>query len=277
MSPTLAVNFWTLDFDDVLDRYGLAIPPLPAPDEDRAWCVVPYCRNDATPRSPACKPHRVLAHAAEWTTADLIARELVKASRPGAGCANPACPTSEVIRPNRVPTTDRVRAYAPRRSYGKFTPGGEYLCRPCAALVNEVAVAFDPQHATVEKAVEKILTIARRGIPHSTYEKLTGQVIMRSQKKPASALTLTDGYTLDQYVLGLGQYVGFWATVASEHWMLRTRGVDEFEALLRSVNDVARAAVDAGIEDADLPPYAIHYEPAEVVLDAMLSRFPKGT
>lgn len=264
-----------VDFDNVVEQYNLVVPPIPKIDDERRWCIVPWCRNDATSRQEICEPHSRMLARADWTVSDLISRELVKASRPGAGCANPACPTSEVLRPSRVPTSDRVRSFAPRRSWGQFQPGGEYLCRVCAALVNEIAVAFEPGTSPVEKAVEKVAIAARRSIPHATYEKLTGQILMRSTKRPASSLELADGFTLDQFVLGLEQYVGFWASVAEDRFRFRTEP-DEVEPWLTRIVEVAAEAVDVGIAAGTLPNFAIPYSPGPIVLDAMLGRFPKG-
>lgn len=274
MPPT---PFWAreVDFDLILDRYHLVVKPLPAPDDERRWCVAPYCRNDARPKGVLCRGHNLIATRGNWNVSELIARELHKAARPGTGCANPACPASDVTRPSRVADGARQRQYAPRRFWGGFTPGGEYLCRVCADLVNQVADAFDPELSPTDKAVERMLSIARASIPHATYLKLTGQQLLRSKQKTVAELTLADGYTLDQFALGLAQYVGFWAEI-SELQYVRSAGTLEFEQVVTTLNEVADQSVQLAINAGELPDYSIPYTPGQIVVDAMLGRFPEG-
>src|SRR5690606_17861427 len=113
---------------------------------------------------------------AGWSTAELIARELARAARPGAGCANPACPTPATTEPSqKTLMSDRARQFAPRRFHA-FE--GEYLCRVCAGILTPVSDVFEPSIAPPELVVVRARKAAIANIPQATYEKLTGQALL---------------------------------------------------------------------------------------------------
>lgn len=268
-------RLYEYDLEQILDEYDLIVPPLPERDDtERRWCVAPYCRNDATPRTYLCRGHGLLLVRGGWKTADLIARELVRAARPGAGCANPACPTPRATEPaQKTPMSGRTRQYAPRR-YWAFTPGGEFLCRVCSGILSPIVAPFIPGESSLEKLVAKTENTVRHDIPHATYEKLTGQAKMRAQKMPASALTLADGFTLEQFVTGLVQYAGFWGSIAEDRWILTARP-GEAREWITSIEEAHSEAVDRRIAAGELPDHAIPYTPSRIVVDAMLGEFPR--
>lgn len=260
------------DIRAIAENAGLEIPPLPVLDDSRRWCAMPWCLNQAGVRSLLCIGHTRTARSGGWTPLDLIARELVRASRAGAGCANPACVTLDREYARVVPDDGRQRTFRVRRAWGHFTPGGEFLCKVCANLVNVVADAFEPGTSPVDKAVERTDSVVRSTIPDTTYQRLTGQAMLRSKRRDAASLTLADGFTLEQFVLGLKQYVWWWATISDELYLLRSldeQGVTDWISVLA---ETAEDQITAAIAENLIPDYSIPYAPSPLVLDALTGR-----